>query len=78
VEFQDRLLFVKATHSDLSDGYPSVQRYGKRQFEPYPAQRDLKLSMELPEGIKPAQHVGKRRTRKLEDEGEESFTFPWQ
>lgn len=48
VEFHDRLLFIKATHSDPKNGYPSVQRYGNRQYEPFPAQRDLKLMMALP------------------------------
>lgn len=48
VEFQDRLLFIKATHSDPKNGYPSVQRYGNTVFQPVPEQRQLKLTLAMP------------------------------
>ncbi|KAL8572472.1 hypothetical protein ACOMHN_005618 [Nucella lapillus] len=48
VEFKDRLLLIKATHSTLENGYPSVQRYSGRKYEPFPAQEDLKLTLALP------------------------------
>lgn len=47
VEFTDRLLFIKATLSKFENGYPSIQRYSAGQFEPFPAQRNLKLTMKL-------------------------------
>ena len=52
MEFTDRLLFIKATHSKMENGYPSVQRYSSGQFEPFPMQRDLKLTMALPPDVK--------------------------
>ncbi|KAK7485622.1 hypothetical protein BaRGS_00023071, partial [Batillaria attramentaria] len=71
VEFTDRLLFIKATQSRLENGYPSVQRYSARQFEPFPAQRDLKLTMKLStDSITPA----RTRTTKAHPQ---QYKFLW-
>lgn len=72
VEFTDRLLFIKATRSKLEDGYPSVQRYSAGQFEPFPAQHNLKLTMKLsPDSLTPS---GKMKTKS----NQQQFKFLWE
>ncbi|KAK7091833.1 uncharacterized protein [Littorina saxatilis] len=69
VEFQDRLLFIKATHSNLENGYPSVQRYSCGQYVPFPQQNDLKLNMTLPPDFEMDSTRGKR--------SDSGFKFLW-
>ncbi|XP_076437987.1 uncharacterized protein LOC143277132 [Babylonia areolata] len=74
VEFKDRLLFIKATHSTLENGYPSVQRYSGRKYEPFPAQENLKLTLALPPDADVSLSAAARQDSRPSDTG---FKFMW-
>ena len=51
VEFYDRLLFITACHPMVECGYPSVQRSGASDTQPYPGLLNQKYTLTVTSDI---------------------------